>query len=105
MNERWVEIGQRLKRLRLALGYTNAKAFCGLIGVGDTAWNNWEKGRREIPIDAALRVCAKTGASLDYIYRGMDWTLPPQVRGKVEAWDLEHPDWPRNNSNQHAEVG
>jgi transcriptional regulator with XRE-family HTH domain len=81
------EIGARLRRLRLAKGYTVAKEFCDSIGVQDTAWNNWEKGRRVIPIDVALKVSLKTGASLDYIYRGMEHTLPKHVLDDLEAFD------------------
>lgn len=84
-------IGARLRRLRIAKGYAQAKAFCDSIGVQDTAWNNWEKGRRVIPIEVALKVAAKTGASLDYIYRGMEHTLPKHVLDALEEFDRQNP--------------
>jgi transcriptional regulator with XRE-family HTH domain len=95
------KVGARIRRLRLALGYTQAKAFCDSMGIADTAWNNWEKGRRVIPIDAALKLAAKTGASLDYIYRGLDHTLPKHVADKLDAYDLSE----RTATTRHAANG
>ena len=80
-------IGERLRRIRLALGHTQAKAFCDSMGLLDTAWNNWERGRRVIPIEAALKVAGKTGASLDWIYRGLDHTLPKHVADRLDQFD------------------
>ena len=93
-------IGDRLRRIRLALGHTQAKAFCDSMGLLDTAWNNWERGRRVIPIEAALKGAGKTGASLDWIYRGLDHTLPKHVADKLDAFDAG-----RDASQQRAANG
>ena len=37
-------IAERLKRLRRALGYDKARAFCSYVGISDQAWNNYESG-------------------------------------------------------------
>jgi transcriptional regulator with XRE-family HTH domain len=82
-------IGARLKALRLALDYRQAKAFCEAIGVADTAWNNWEHGRRIVPIDVAVRIPAKTGASLDWIHRRADLEsmLPAHLAERLRQVD------------------
>jgi transcriptional regulator with XRE-family HTH domain len=74
-------IGTRLKALRDALGY-EARAFCEIIGIFEQAWNNYEHGRRRIGIDEAMKVVTKTGVSLDWIYRGLEHTLPLYVAKK-----------------------
>ena len=80
-------IGGRLKALRLALGYRQAKAFCDFIGATDTAWNNWEHGRRTVPIDVASRLALRTGASLDWIYHGFGHALPVHLAEKLRQVD------------------
>lgn len=82
-------IGARLKRLRLALGYSQARPFCAFVGISDQAWNNYETGRRRISIDEAMKIIMKTGASLDWIYRGLDHTLPKHVADKLAALEKE----------------
>lgn len=77
------DIAGRLLRLRRALGYEQATEWCRFVGITDQAWNNFERARRRITIDEALRVAAKTGASLDWIYRGLEHTLPKHVADKL----------------------
>ncbi len=81
------EIGARLRRLRLALGYPQARTFCQFVGITDQAMNNYETGRRRISIDEAMKIVAKTGAGLDWIYRGLDHTLPKHVADKLAEYD------------------
>lgn len=79
------DIAERLRRLRLAYGFQQAQAWCQFVGIGATSWNAFERGNRRITIDEALKVCAKTGASLDWIYRGLVHTLPLHVVERLEA--------------------
>jgi transcriptional regulator with XRE-family HTH domain len=76
-------IGARLRALREALGYKRARAFCEVVGITEQAWNNYECGRRRISLDEAMKVVARTGASLDWIYRGLEHTLPVNVAEKL----------------------
>lgn len=77
------QIGARLRRLREALGFSTAKEFAQFLDIDHTAWNHFERGRRApLPADA-VKVCAKTGVSLDWIYRGMEHTLPLHIVQKL----------------------
>ena len=73
-------IGERLKLLREAFGFTEAKAWCDHIGIATNAWNHFERGRRPITVKDALKVATKTGVTLDWIYRGLEETLPVRVQ-------------------------
>jgi len=67
-------------RLRLIrIGYGKAQGFagemsqaelCRLTGIGRAAWNNAETGDGRIGIDNAMKLARKTGAGLNYIFRG-----------------------------------
>ena len=70
-----IAVARRLWLTRKALGVQQS-AFCRLTGVSTTAWNNYERGIRRISIDEALKVCAHTGMTLDWIYGGIRQGLP-----------------------------
>jgi hypothetical protein len=68
-------IGARLKLLRRAYsaaqGHTremNKSDFPRLCGIGVQAWHNAETGINRIGLDNAMRLRARTGAPLDFIY-------------------------------------
>jgi len=82
-------IGGRIRRLRLALGYDQARAFCQFVGISDQALYNYENGKRRISLDEVMKIVAKTGASLDYIYRGLEHTLPKHVADKLDEYDRQ----------------
>lgn len=71
-------IGGRLRLLRLASGLSQV-SWCRLVGSSVQAWNNYERGRKRISIDQALHLSIKTGASLDWIYRGVESAMPVQT--------------------------
>lgn len=83
--DRVEDIAERLRRLRLAYGFPQARAWCQFVGMAEPSWNAFERGNRRITIDEALKICAKTGASLDWIYRGLEGTLPLHVAQKLAA--------------------
>ena len=39
-------IAGRLKALRLAMGFDQAKTWCAFVGIPENAWNHFERGRR-----------------------------------------------------------
>jgi transcriptional regulator with XRE-family HTH domain len=71
-------IALRLKRIRQAKGLSQA-AWCRLVGIPTPQWHNYESGLRRIALDPALKVCAATGVSLDWIYRGITAGLPYDI--------------------------
>lgn len=75
-------IAERLRLTREASGLKQA-AFCRQVGISPQAWNNYETGARRISLDQALRVCAVTGATLDWIYRGISSSLPLALASRI----------------------
>lgn len=71
-------VGVRLLVLRVATGFEGRqqRAFADHLGFGVTRWNNYESGRQMPPVDVALKICRKTGATLDWIYRGIEDLMP-----------------------------
>jgi transcriptional regulator with XRE-family HTH domain len=63
------EIGDRLRLTREAKGLSQA-TWCKLVDIETQAWNNYERGRKRISIDQALKVVKFAGVTLDWIYRG-----------------------------------
>lgn len=80
-------IAPRLKALRLASGFEQATDWCEHIGVLPNVWNPFERGSRRISLDVAIKVCEKTGASLDWIYRGLEHMLPLDLAKRLEVED------------------
>lgn len=64
------EIGTRLKAIRTGLSDLSQKDWAERHGFNKTQYNNWEKGTRRIPVDAAEKLCQTYGLTLDAIYRG-----------------------------------
>ena len=62
-------IGQCLKAARQSLGLSQRQA-CAAMGVGTSAWNHWETGRRSIDLMALIRFSKTYGISTDWILRG-----------------------------------
>lgn len=80
-------IGQRLEALRLALDQSHQAEFARFVGIAPTTWNNYEKGYRRIRLEEAMKVRAKTGVTLDWIYYGADDHLPAHLARKLERMD------------------
>ena len=66
----YTEIGARLTQVREAFSDLNQKAWAERHNFNATQYNNWEKGTRRIPIEAAEKLCGIYGLSLDFVYRG-----------------------------------
>lgn len=84
-------IGARLRQLRLALGFPHARHFAEFVGISEQAWNHFETGRRAPTPPDATKVAAKTGITLDWIYRGLTGAMPLHVMQKLDALPEEHP--------------
>lgn len=63
-------IGMRLEKVRTSFSDLSQKAWAEKHGFQNTQWNNWEKGTRRIPVDAAEKLCGLYGLTLDFIYLG-----------------------------------
>lgn len=68
-------IAQRLRVLREVFR-ANQAAFCRRVGIAQNTWNQYESGRGRPSLDFALRVRARTGATLDWIFAGAAAGLP-----------------------------
>lgn len=77
-------VAARLRRLRAAMGFVQAKQFAEFVGINEQAYNHFERGRRApLPVDA-IRIAAKTGVTLDWIYRGLVDHLPLHMARRLE---------------------
>jgi len=63
-------IGQRLAAVRQAFSDLSQKDWAERHGFNQTQYNNWEKGKRRIPVDNAETLADTYGLDLDFIYRG-----------------------------------
>lgn len=64
------EIGERLRHIREHFSDLTQKEWAERHGFNPTQYNNWEKGVRRIPVEAAEKLCELYGLTLDFIYRG-----------------------------------
>jgi len=64
------EIGARLTAIRRAYSDLSQRDWSRKHGFSVTQYNNWEKGVRRIPLEAAEKLCDLYGLNLDFIYRG-----------------------------------
>jgi transcriptional regulator with XRE-family HTH domain len=92
MNEkRMREIGERLRRLRFAEGFSSPDAWGKRFKTKRVTWLSYEAGRRLIPPTEADRLCDLTGVTMDWLYRGHEHTLPGHVREKLAAAPADLP--------------
>ena len=82
----WAQIGARLRLVRLAMEL-NQPMIAERLGAGVTmqSWNNWERGRNEIPRRVAVKLCLLSGVDLDFIYRGEMGALSPSLAARIQA--------------------
>lgn len=72
-------IGYRLRLLREARGIRTQAIMAQMIGVETNRYNNWERGAALIGPMEAVKVCAITGGSMDYIFRGEMSSMPASL--------------------------
>lgn len=78
------EIAQRLALVREVAGM-NQVAFAQRAGIASNAWNNYERARKRISIDAAIALVATYQLTLDYIFLGDASNLPYKLATALEA--------------------
>ena len=76
----YLEIGDRLARLRQAMSDLTQGQWAERHGFNVTQYNNWERGVRRVPVEAAERLCGRYGLTLDWIYRARSEGLPETLR-------------------------
>ncbi|MBF0423249.1 MAG: helix-turn-helix transcriptional regulator [Magnetococcales bacterium] len=62
-------IGQRLKAARQSVGLSQ-RDVCAALGVGTSAWNHWETGRRSPDLMTLIRFSKTYSISTDWILGG-----------------------------------
>lgn len=73
------------------MGFRQQRMWCAFVDIPENTWNHFERGRRPITIEAAIKVSGKTGATLDWIFRGLEYALPAHVLKKLEQVPPEPP--------------
>ena len=80
------EAGQRLGRLRVALGYDTQTAWAAAIGATLARWNNVEAGRARLSLDMALAIKRKwQSVTLDWLVLGDASSMPVELVQRMEA--------------------
>jgi transcriptional regulator with XRE-family HTH domain len=79
----YAAIAGRLRHIMEALGDSQVR-FAKRTGVSQQGLNNWLQARQRPGLNQAIKICQRTGATLDYIYLGdvsglPDRLLPPAV--------------------------
>lgn len=72
------QMGQRLARVRRALGYTQ-ESFADTFGCGRSAVANWERGAYPPDVYAMMRLSDRHDVPIEYIYQGKTARLPQQL--------------------------
>lgn len=81
-----VYVGLRFKALRKTQGATLTQ-WADAIGLKCSPQKlcNYEQGEDQVPVPYAAQACILTGASFDYIYRGMVKGLPRKLRAAISV--------------------
>jgi transcriptional regulator with XRE-family HTH domain len=67
--ETLVAVGSRLRMLREVLGHTQADWARALL-IKPQMLNKWEQGSRQPNVETLILICASTGCTLDFVFRG-----------------------------------
>lgn len=76
------EIGRRLKATRQALGL-RARDIHRATGIGESAWSQYENGRRFPDLMQMLPFAERFGVPLDWIYRGILTAVPFELAQSI----------------------
>lgn len=89
----FVEIGRRIFVLRKALGFDNAAEFAAYVGWSPQQLSNYERGKKRPEVTMATKLCVRTRATLDYIYRDDPAGLPLHVANAIQDYlSRQQPD-------------
>lgn len=76
-------MAQRLKTLRMALGYESQPAFAAFLGIEFKRYSNLERGH-PISSQVAILLCQKvSGLSTDWIYFGREDALSVSLAARL----------------------
>lgn len=96
-----MDIGERLRLLRLALDMSVAAQFAAYIGIEPQTYNNWERGRQRPQLDMALLICRRVpGLTLDWIYLGEAAGLPMGLNDKLIEAAASLPSMPASGNRR-----
>ena len=73
------EIGQRIKSIRIHFSDFSQKDWAEKHSFNPTQYNNWERGTRRIPVEAAIILAEDYSVTLDFIYQGKIAGLPQRL--------------------------
>lgn len=85
------EIARRITLTRLAFS-ENQATFSRRTGISQQSLSNYEEAVRRISLDQALKLCAGTGVSLDWIYRGVTAYLPREIAENMQKIEGQQRD-------------
>jgi hypothetical protein len=80
--------GDRLRRLRLALGYETSTAFAASLNIDFKRWNAFEN---DFPLsrEVVFLLVRKFGVSSDWLYFGNPVALPLELARRLGETDLK----------------
>lgn len=78
------KIGERLTIVREVTGL-NQVEFAERARIAPNAWNNYERARKRIGLEAAIALVATYQLTLDYIYLGDASNLPYKLAAAIQA--------------------
>jgi transcriptional regulator with XRE-family HTH domain len=81
-----LEIGKRLRLLRIALGQKQA-SLASHLEIDENTWINYEQGNMRPDVDTSIALSELSGVSLDWIYRGDNSMLPADLAEKLRMAD------------------
>jgi transcriptional regulator with XRE-family HTH domain len=84
-------IGERLTLARKTIGRTQAD-FARQARVSNSAYNQYERGRKRPAVDQANRLCDAYQLTLDWIYRGDLRGLPEALHGRIIELQASEPE-------------
>jgi transcriptional regulator with XRE-family HTH domain len=88
MNNFARDAGKRLFDLRRALGFSQ-NGWCKILGIKQPSLSNIENGHTRISISHALIIHERTGATLDWIYLGLEHGLPRSLAMAIAALEVQ----------------
>lgn len=78
-------VGERLRRLRVAAGYSSQVEYAEALQISPQRYNHWERGRRLPDLWAIGRIISMTGATADWIFFGNQASMPIDLMRRVQA--------------------
>ena len=79
------QVGDRLRAIMQAFGISTNPKMASICDTTPSAVNNWLLGNNLPRVPEMIRLCERTGVTLDWIYRGSTSSIEP---GKAKALNL-----------------